>query len=752
MKNLSNVNFKSSTKMLAPKTLAFLNSFLLSPFSFLALTISFLLSPSSSFSQAPEIEWQNSIGGNASDFLTDMAKTSDGGYILGGYSQSTATGDKTEPEFYDICCGYDFWVVKINSFGIVEWDKTIGGGADDYLMKIQQTSDGGYILGGPSCSGISGNKTEAHVGSESFEDFWIVKINSIGDIEWQNNIGGTGADYLYTLNQTSDGGYIVGGRSSSPISGEKTEAVIGSSDFWVIKLNASGNIEWQNTIGGSTGDYLRVAIQTADGGYIIGGESSSGISGDKTESSMGDYDYWVLKLNAAGSIEWQNTIGGNNLDKLYSIIICPDGGYLLGGNSLSGISGDKTEINLGDLDYWIVKIDETGIIEWQNTIGGSQKETLNNIEPTDDGGYLIGGSSWSSISGDKTEVAWDISSPYTPDFWYVKINSSGIMEWDKTFGGTSYDELFAVKQSQDGGYLLGGYSVGGISGDLTDASNGQEDYYLIKLQAECSPFATEICNSLDDNCNGLIDDEVVETVSISAVGPTIFCQGGSVLLTAIYSGTSVQWKKNGIDIPGAILPNYIATIKGYYTCETSSACGNSTSTGILVNVFKNPPASITAGGATTFCVGGSVILTANAGAGLSYQWYKGASLLVGATSINYTATIAGNYKCRVTKTATGCFKNSNTISVSVPCKESMETLNSEINIYPNPVADKITINIDHKFISGSISITDISGKTLIQQELQSGISEYEISSLTSGLYFINFNIDGITSTQKFIKQ
>ncbi len=171
MKNLSNVNFKSSTKMLAPKTLAFLNSFLLSPFSFLALTISFLLSPSSSFSQAPEIEWQNSIGGNASDFLTDMAKTSDGGYILGGYSQSTATGDKTEPEFYDICCGYDFWVVKINSCGIVEWDKTIGGGADDYLMKIQQTSDGGYILGGPSCSGISGNKTEAHVGSESFEDF-----------------------------------------------------------------------------------------------------------------------------------------------------------------------------------------------------------------------------------------------------------------------------------------------------------------------------------------------------------------------------------------------------------------------------------------------------------------------------------------------------------------------------------------------------------------------------------------------------
>ncbi|MFI5172540.1 MAG: T9SS type A sorting domain-containing protein [Chitinophagales bacterium] len=205
-------------------------------------------------------------------------------------------------------------------------------------------------------------------------------------------------------------------------------------------------------------------------------------------------------------------------------------------------------------------------------------------------------------------------------------------------------------------------------------------------------YNDEICNGLDDDCNGIADDGIIETISIAAGGPTTFCQGGNVNLIATYTGTSVQWKKNGINIPGATASNYSATKQGTYTCNTTSPCGSAISTGISVTVNKNPLASITAGGATTFCAGGSVVLTANAGGGLSYQWYKGASAIAGATNINYTAVSTGNYKCRVTKTATGCFTNSNAISVSVPCKEGKSESKNKLSIFPNPAVDQFILS------------------------------------------------------------
>ena len=213
----------------------------------------------------------------------------------------------------------------------------------------------------------------------------------------------------------------------------------------------------------------------------------------------------------------------------------------------------------------------------------------------------------------------------------------------------------------------------------------------------------------------------------------------------------MQWKKNGTNIPGATSPTYLVNSKGTYTCETTSPCDTELSTGIFVNVQKNPPASITAGGATTFCAGGSVVLTANAGGGLSYQWYKGESLIAGATSINYTATIAGNYKCRVTKTATGCFKNSNVINVSVPCKEG-EIYNEEdaFSIYPNPNDGTFTIEANVKtqdFVSqvSTIEIFNNLGQLIFFKDVISNngiINEtIELDKIIPGMYLVKLNSD-----------
>jgi hypothetical protein len=255
-------------------------------------------------------------------------------------------------------------------------------------------------------------------------------------------------------------------------------------------LDALGNISWQNTIGGSGADYLKAIIQTNDGGYLVGGYSQSNTGFDKSENVItilgAKDDYWLVKLDASGNIEWDNTIGGTQYDYLYDLKQMADGNYFIGGYSDSPISGDKVETNFGGFDYWVLLLNESGNIIWQNTIGGPQADVLRNVEISLDGGFVLGGSSLS-----------------------------------------------------------------------------------------------EACNTLDDNCNGLIDDAITETISISAGGPITFCQGGSVLFTATYSGASVQWKKNGTNIPGATSATYNVTTKGNYSCVTTSACDTVESTQFL---------------------------------------------------------------------------------------------------------------------------------------------------------------------------
>ena len=362
------------------------------------------------FSQAPTIQWDKTIGGSSDDYLFSLRQTSEGGYILGGYSNSPISGDKSE----NSKGANDYWVVKLDANGTKQWDKTIGGNDRDDLQSIQQTSDGGYILGGYSFSGVSGDKTE---GSKGFLDYWVVKLDANGTKQWDKTIGGWRTDHLSDLQQTSDGGYILGGFSDSPVSGDKTDhSSEGLMDYWVVKLNADGTKQWDKTIGGNNTDVLSRLQQTSDGGYILGGYSHSNISGDKTENSNGNHDFWVVKLDANGTKQWDKTIGGDSYDALKAMRKTIDGGYILGGKSLSSVSGDKTENSKGDFDYWMVKLDANGTKLWDKTVGGNSGDQLYDLQQTSDGGCLLGGPSFSPASGDKTE-----DSKGHTDYWVVKL-------------------------------------------------------------------------------------------------------------------------------------------------------------------------------------------------------------------------------------------------------------------------------------------------------------------------------------------
>lgn len=418
------------------------------------------------FSQAPLIQWQQSLGGSNFDFATSIQLTSDGGYIVAGSSQST-DGDVTG--------GYgaqDYWIVKLDASGSLDWEKTLGGSDNDFASSIQQTSDGGYIVGGYSSS-VDGDI----VSNNGYYDYWIVKLDALGNLDWQKTLGGSNDEFASSIQQTSDGGYIIAGYSSS-VDGDIV-GNNGSSDYWIVKLDDLGNIDWQKSLGGSEDDFANSIQLTSDGGYIVAGFSKS-IDGDLTANN-GDEDYWIVKLDDLGNIDWQKTLGGSNADGANSIQQTSDGGYIVAGYS-SSIDGDVID-NSGNEDYWIVKLDPSGNIDWQKALGGSNSDNPGSIQQTADGGYIVAGGSNSS-DGD---VAGNNGAD---DYWILKLDDLGNIDWQKSLGGSNIDVASSIQQAADGGYIIAGAS-NSSDGDVL-GSYGSLDYWIVKLDSDVSVQKNEL--------------------------------------------------------------------------------------------------------------------------------------------------------------------------------------------------------------------------------------------------------------------
>lgn len=442
-------------------------------------------------SQTPAIEWQRGIGGTSGsghNILIDIHQTKDGGYICGGSSDANRSTSKSQDSKGD----YDYWIVKLDKYGNIQWEKTFGGNDIDILNSISQTNDGGYIVGGSSGSNISGDKTENSRFSYLYNnsmDYWILKLDENGNIVWQKTIGSDGWENLSTIKQLPNAQYIIAGTSNGIISHEKTLKGYGSYDYWILKLDENGNILWQNIYGGESDDFLSAHPVfpfeksgnidfTDDGGFIIGGKSGSNISGNKTENKKGFLDYWVLRVDSIGSILWQKTFGGLNYSRnnFSSLIVTKDNNYMVGGYTDTNIGGDKTQPSNGNFDFWILKLDRDGNILWQKSIGALYDESLYSFNQTNDGGYILAGESNSDISGDKTENA-----RFAHDYWVVKLDKEGNVEWDKTLGALGEETAYGVLETNDGGFVVGGYSGNGyISYDKTESS-GASDYWILKL-------------------------------------------------------------------------------------------------------------------------------------------------------------------------------------------------------------------------------------------------------------------------------
>ncbi|RZJ72176.1 T9SS type A sorting domain-containing protein [Flavobacterium sp.] len=277
-------------------------------------------------------------------------------------------------------------------------------------------------------------------------------------LSFTKTIGGSFDDYLYDFAPVADG-YICFGSSVSSISGLKTENSRGGEDYWVIKIDFSGNIIWQRTLGGSGLDWPSKIRVAPDGSIYCSGSSNSGISGEKTQANRGGYDYWIVKLSSSGALLWEKTFGGDMHDFLQDVRIRPDGKLLLLGASDSGISGDKTVANNGTSglgDFWLLRLSPDGILEWQDTFGGFGQESQPFFCESADGGWIMAGPSRSGLSGDRTVPTLSAASG---DTWIIKFDAFDNIVWQHS---VALNNIMSLAELQNGDIVVAGRQFSGI--------------------------------------------------------------------------------------------------------------------------------------------------------------------------------------------------------------------------------------------------------------------------------------------------
>jgi hypothetical protein len=372
----------------------------------------------SELSEPPAIEWIKTYGGTNSDYAYSMIQTSDEGYALAGLTWSFGAGD------------YDIWFVKTDPNGNMQWNKTYGGAMGDLANSVVQTIDGGYILAGRTDS----------LGTFC-GDFWLIKTDSNGNMQWNRAYGGISTDEAFSVIQTSDGGYALAGNTWSYGNGQ--------SDSWLVKTDSNGNMQWNKTYGGEGYEGARSLIQMNDGGYIIGGYTGSY---EPPYSS-----FWLIRTDSFGNMQWNKTYGGAGYEMALSMVKTSDEGF--------GLAGWTSSYGAGDYDFWLVKTDSNGNMQWSQTYGGTSSDVANSVIQTSDGGYALLGYTYSYSVG-------------LEDFWLVKTNSAGTMQWNASYGGARDDSGCSVVETNDGGYAVAGYLV---------PDTGWRDFCLIKFATPPKP-------------------------------------------------------------------------------------------------------------------------------------------------------------------------------------------------------------------------------------------------------------------------
>lgn len=412
------------------------------------------------------------FGGSLDEKIGSVVKTSDGGMIVVGHTNSS-DGDINKQ--YD---QIDIWIIKIDSQGNKVWSKTIGGSKNDYGTSIIATNDGNFIISGytESSDGIVPSNFGLH-------DFLVVKINSSGDVIWSKNYGFSGHDHAHKLIQTSDGGYFVVGFSEysgiegsggTQNNGEGHEighkgVLHGSGEFIGVKIDSQGEFMWYRYFGGTQNDRVNDVVEANDGGFLMVGFSES--SDFDINDNKGSYDFWVVKLQSNGSLAWKHNYGGSGIDQAFGVVKTNNNSYLIVGRSNSD---DKDiSVSLGGFDAWVIHIDDHGHLIWNKSFGGSEFDSAEQVRMLSNGNFGIVGNTRSNLNN---------SLKGENDFWFLEVDNKANSKvyWQKTFGGSNIDIAKDFYQNNNNEIFIVGESQ---SSDFdVNINRGNNDLWMLKLK------------------------------------------------------------------------------------------------------------------------------------------------------------------------------------------------------------------------------------------------------------------------------
>jgi hypothetical protein len=468
------------------------------------ITLAVILINAGIYAQSPNIEWSSCYGGTSMEVSASIKSTDDGGYILAGYT--TSNDDDVSGNHG----GKDCWIIKLNNVGDTVWTKCIGGSGSEKSSDIQQTNDNGFIV-----LGISDSNNGDAIGNHGSYDYFVIKMNSLGDIEWTKCLGGTNDDFeVHTIRQTTDEGYIFIGDTYS-YNGD-VSCTYSNLTTWIVKLDSAGDISWEKCLVGSN-SYIE---QAEDGGYIAFNSISN--------------EYKITKLDINGDSLWSKTYGGSNDEYPNGIGLSGDGGYFLIGNTSSS-DGDVFGYNGGTRDAWVLKVNSVGEIIWTKCLGGPGDDIGKSCQSTSDGGCIIAGTS-DANGGYVHGIHGSI------DYWIVKLNNEGDTLWTKCTGGSDWDFAMSIQQTEDEGYIVLGHS-NSTDGDV-QGNHGNymvNDLWVVKLVSDSTAvLKEESINECSIYPNPINDYLKIETQNKSYIEirelngkivKTVKCYGTSIILS-----------------------------------------------------------------------------------------------------------------------------------------------------------------------------------------------------------------------------
>jgi hypothetical protein len=458
--------------------------------SLLTIACAFVLN---SYSQAPTIQWQKGLHGSQQDNVISTIQTADGGYISVGDTYSS-NGD-----FTGSYGSGDGWVAKYDATGISQWTKVLGGSSLDNLFSITQVNDGGYIIVGRTYSNdgdVSGFHTQINT-----TDGWVVKLNSTGVIQWQKCLGGTGSDLCRSVLATSNGGCIIAGSTTS-LDGDvfANHGNGNTSDYWVVDLDANGTILWEKTYGGTNEDQTFSITKTSDGGYAVAGMAMSS-DGDVTIHNGPNFAFncWIIKINATGALQWNTSFLLSTYSSPSCIKESADHGFIIAGRS--GTAG-----SLSTFDALVIKMDSVGILQWHKSFGGSLQDDFNSVIELANNEYLLAGTTGSN-DGDIVNYMGGAA-----DGWLMKVGATGNIIWQKTYGGSDDDGLANIEKTNDNSYIASG-SSSSIDFDVTtNVNTNSGNAWIVKF----APLSVGINELRSSNAFSIYPNPANDVIYVNA--------------------------------------------------------------------------------------------------------------------------------------------------------------------------------------------------------------------------------------------